>query len=344
MRIRIEQKAAKSAKEYRRNTYLEGMTFCSNSPFADLNDEAVEDDPPGDFTRISRTFHPRFIQWGECGAQMMKANGGNLVSRRAFVRGGAASVALAGGGLAYGGGVELHWVDECRVSLDLGLGRPLRMVAVSDLHFDPVYEVEYLAGVMRRIKALRPDVFVITGDLFSHDASRAGDLAEILAAVQARLGTFVALGNHDFWSGEKQICKALRAKGIHVLRNESVALPGYEGCYLTGLESYWAGEPDAGIMEETPEDSRHILLVHEPDPFDEIDDPRVRLQISGHTHGGQVRLPLVGALRLPSWGKNYDEGLFQRDERYLYVNRGLGSLNPHVRVLCRPEVTVFDLG
>ncbi len=265
------------------------------------------------------------------------------MTRRVLIRGGVAAVALAGAGAAWAGGVELEWIEVRRVRLDLGFGRDLRVVAVSDLHFDPEYEVDYLRRAMARIAGLEPDVFVVCGDLFSHDGRRAADLAEILALVQAPLGTFVALGNHDFWSGEKRIAKALSAVGIRVLRNECVALPGFDGCYLSGLESYWAGKPDPGVLVATPADSRHILLVHEPDPFDEITDPRVRLQVSGHTHGGQVRLPLIGALRLPSWGKRYDEGLFEEGGRYLYVTRGLGSLRPHVRFLCRPEVTVFEM-
>ncbi len=265
------------------------------------------------------------------------------VTRRWFVRGGLSAVALGGAGLAWAGGVELEWIEVRRVRLDLGLGRPLRMVAVSDLHFDPVYEVAYVERAMDRIAGLEPDLFLVAGDLFTHDARRADDLAAILARVKARLGTFVALGNHDFWSGEKRISKALAAVGIRVLRNECVALPGFDDCFVSGLESYWAGEPDAGVLRSTPEGSRHILVVHEPDPFDEITDPRVRLQVSGHTHGGQVRLPLVGALRLPRWGKRYDAGLFVDGGRHLYVTRGLGSLRPHVRFFCRPEIVVFEL-
>ncbi len=265
------------------------------------------------------------------------------LTRRVLIRGGVSSVILGGMGAAWAGGVELEWIETRRLRLDLGLGRKLRVVAVSDLHFDPVCEVEYLRRAMDRINGLEPDVFVICGDLFTRDSKRAEDLAEILARVVAPLGTFVALGNHDFWSGERRIAAAMRKVGIRVLRNECVELPGTDGCYVSGLESYWAGEPDPGVIRSTPEASRHLLLVHEPDPFDEITDRRVKLQISGHTHGGQVRLPLIGALRLPRWGKRYDAGLFEDGGRRLYVTRGLGSLRPHVRFYCRPEVTVFEL-
>ncbi|MGC1479646.1 MAG: metallophosphoesterase [Chthoniobacterales bacterium] len=267
-----------------------------------------------------------------------------LLTRRNFIRGGVASTALAGGGLAYGGGFGLHWVEVKRVRLDLGLGRELRVVALSDLHFDPLHEVDFLRDVMAMIAEVRPDVFVITGDLISRDAGRVDELASILGEVSAPLGRFVVLGNHDIWTDGDLITRSLEDQGIRVLRNECVKLPGFGECYLSGLDSFWAGEPDASVIDRTPERSRHVLLIHEPDPFDEVTDPRVRLQISGHTHGGQVRLPFIGALVLPKWGENYDAGLFQKAGRNLYVNRGLGSLSPHVRFLCRPEVTVFELG
>ncbi len=97
------------------------------------------------------------------------------------------------------------------------------------------------------------------------------------------------------------------------------------------------------MIGKTPPDSRHIVLVHEPDSFLTLTDPRIKLQLSGHTHGGQVRLPLMGAVILPKMGHHFQTGLYQKDGRMLYVNRGIGTLAPHVRVNCRPEITVFEL-
>ena len=97
------------------------------------------------------------------------------------------------------------------------------------------------------------------------------------------------------------------------------------------------------LISRSPMTSRHIVLVHEPDSFAQLVDPRIKLQISGHTHGGQVRLPLFGALVLPHMGKHYEAGLYERDGRKLYVNRGIGTLVPNLRINCRPEITVFEL-
>jgi len=165
----------------------------------------------------------------------------------------------------------------------------------------------------------------------------------ILAKARARLGSFATLGNHDYWSGAPAVTVALEKKGIRVLRNECLSLPGESHCYLSALDSFWAGSPDLSSLRRTPKDSRHVLLVHEPDPFAQLDDPRIKLQISGHTHGGQIRLPGIGALLLPKWGKIYQTGLYARDNRSLYVNRGVGTVLHHLRINCRPELTVFEL-
>lgn len=135
----------------------------------------------------------------------------------------------------------------------------------------------------------------------------------------------------------------MASSGISVLRNRSVPLPGQENWYLTGLESYWSGKPDAACITGTLPHSRHLVLVHEPDAFDLLTDPRIALQLSGHTHGGQVCLPWVGAVCLPSWGKKYPAGLYTRGDRRLYVNRGIGTVDDHFRLNCRPEITLLTL-
>jgi len=184
---------------------------------------------------------------------------------------------------------------------------------------------------------------LFTGDFVSKSAERVADLAPILAQARPRLGSCAVLGNHDFWCGPGQISRALERHGIQVLRNAAVPIPDCPGWFLAGLESFWAGRPDASFLDRAPADARFVALVHEPDVFDLLTDSRIRLQISGHTHGGQVRVPFLGALMLPSWGRRFDAGLFRRDGRALYVNRGIGTVRFHVRMNCRPEITVLEL-
>jgi predicted MPP superfamily phosphohydrolase len=266
------------------------------------------------------------------------------MNRRRFIQGTATTaLAAATGASLLAHGIRTHDLEQRTVRLPMGLNRPLRMVALGDIHFDPLYEEAYLAHISARITALQPDLVVYTGDFVTQHLSRMHDLAALLSRTVSRLGSFATLGNHDHWAGAGAVSAALEKEGIRVLRNASYPLPGEDDFFLTGLDSFWAGTPDPTILARTPATSRHILLVHEPDPFTRLDDPRIKLQISGHTHGGQIRAPLIGALVLPKLGRDYQEGLYARNDRLLYVNRGVGTLRPHIRIHCRPEITVFEL-
>ncbi len=267
-----------------------------------------------------------------------------LITRRTFIRGLAAGTVLAAAGAPLiKHRIQTHALEARVVPLPLGLQQPLRVAALGDLHFDPLYEEAYFARVVDDLNELDADLIVYTGDFVTHSTTRMRDLAALLARGSARFGSYATLGNHDHWSGAAAVTSALEDHGIRVLRNASVPLPGTENAYLSSLDSYWAGNPDPSILARTPTGSRHVLLVHEPDPFATLDDPRIKLQVSGHTHGGQIRAPLIGALRLPKWGRNYQEGLYAQDDRHLYVNRGVGTISPHVRFRCPPEITLFEL-
>jgi predicted MPP superfamily phosphohydrolase len=271
------------------------------------------------------------------------------MNRRTFVKRSVAATAvgLTAVGLAAGGGyarfVERHAVEVVPVELELGLREPLTATVLSDIHFDPLYEVDYLEEVVARVNGLSADLILYTGDFLSLSAERLTDLLAVLHRARAPLGSFAILGNHDHWIGANYISAAFAATGIPILRNRSVMIPGRKDWYLTGLESFWVGKPNVAPILSTPPQARHILLVHEPDPFDLLTDPRIALQLSGHTHGGQIRVPLVGAICLPSLGKKYQAGLYAQGDRRLYVNRGIGTVNRHVRFNCRPEITLLKL-
>jgi len=268
-----------------------------------------------------------------------------MITRRTFVRGLLATSAVAAGGtLLLDYGANTHELDVPVVRLSLGLSNPLRMVVLGDIHFDPVRDEAYMDHVAQSITRLQPDLVVYTGDFVSHRVTRVYDLARLLAKAVSRYGSFAALGNHDYWAGVEAVKHALEKNGVRILRNQSFALPDQEACFLTGLDSFWAGYPDLSVFSRTPKNSRHIVVAHEPDSFSLMNgDPRVRLQVSGHTHGGQIRVPVIGPLLLPKWGKHYPEGLFQQRDSYLYVNRGVGTLFPHIRCYCPPELTLFQL-
>jgi predicted MPP superfamily phosphohydrolase len=268
------------------------------------------------------------------------------MNRRAFLRTLAgASITGAFGATACAYGEDTHDVEITRVPFHLGLQTPRRMVVLGDLHFDPVCDEAYLAHVVSLVNGLQPDLIAYTGDFVTSHLDRVRDLAAILARAQAPLGAFSVEGNHEFWTNTGYVQAMLdRHAGIRMLRNTSIALPNEDNVYLTGLDSFSVGEPHPEVLDHTPPGTRHILLVHEPDSFPQLTDSRIRLQISGHTHGGQVRLPYIGALVLPQWGRDYQQGLYAADDgRQLYVNRGIGTLTCHFRINCRPEITVFEL-
>jgi predicted MPP superfamily phosphohydrolase len=271
------------------------------------------------------------------------------IGRRAFLKQTLAAGAFFGAGsVVYARGYEPYDLELTRVPLHVGLdrpdGSPLRVGFISDIHFDPHYETGYLAGAFRRLAAERPHLVLYGGDFVSHTTARFDEFGAIAAGLRPPLGSYAALGNHDFWSDPKRVQAILERSGVQVLRNQVAPLPGHPGWFLSGLDSFWGGRPDPTIFTRHAGDARFLSIVHEPDPWNRLRDPRIRLQVSGHTHGGQVRAPFYGALQLPRLGKLYDAGLFRRDgDQFLYMNRGLGTVNLPVRVNCRPEITLFAL-
>ncbi len=220
---------------------------------------------------------------------------------------------------------------------------PLSVALLGDIHFDPLYEIDYLESVVARINGLSPDMILYAGDFFTSSTSRLADLLGILRKAEASAGSFAVLGNHDHGLKPDWLTFAFASAGISFLRNRSIPLPDRKGWFLTGLESYWRGKPNTASIESTSPDSRHLVLVHEPDAFDLLTDRRLALQLSGHTHGGQVRVPMLGAICLPSWGKKYPAGMYEKDGRKLYVNRGIGTVDHHYRMNCPPEITLLNL-
>jgi predicted MPP superfamily phosphohydrolase len=266
------------------------------------------------------------------------------MKRRKFVKCALAGVPLSlAAAVGYARYCERHAVEVVTVPIALGLPKPFSVALLSDIHFDPLFETGYLESVIARTNQLAPDMIVFAGDFVSHSLDRLADLGGILSKATATFGKFAVLGNHDHWVGADQVVLALESAGVTVLRNQSAAIPGCEPWYLTGLESFWCGKPDPSCIERLSDDARHILLAHEPDSFDELTDPRIALQLSGHTHGGQVRLPMLGAIQLPKWGKKYQAGMYERSGQKLYVNRGIGTVMRHYRLNCAPEISLLRL-
>ncbi len=250
--------------------------------------------------------------------------------------------------------IERHWICVERTTLpwpDPGLRGPCRVVQLTDLHLDPGYDFDYLDSVIAEANALAPDLVLLTGDLITRTSSAMADIAPHLGRLKAPGGVIACLGNHDQWNGPlRQHRRTLGDHGVRVLDNETVpvTLPCGE-LLIAGLQSVWGGiaRPDRAL-KSVPRDRRALLLAHEPDVAlsiaREIPDARIALQLSGHTHGGQICFPGGIAPRTPRYGHEFIRGLYLGKTPWpVYVSRGTGTLSPAFRVAARPEITCLTL-
>ncbi len=223
-----------------------------------------------------------------------------------------------------------------------------RIVQISDIHHNryPFTTLELVNNAVQIAKDLSPDLIVITGDFVWHEVEPIFELLPALAHLNAKYGIYLGLGNHDYWTNVKVVTHAIDQERLPLLVNQGVPISvGKSTLYLASLDDGWSGKPDlAGAMADWSENAITVLLMHEPDlaPRYAV-DKRIHLQLSGHSHGGQVRLPSYGPLILPYLAWEYPMGLYNVNGMWLYTNRGLGTTNVPVRVNCAPEVTELTL-
>jgi predicted MPP superfamily phosphohydrolase len=279
-------------------------------------------------------------------------------TRRRFLR---AGLSLAGGVfLGLGGYATLYEPNEItleRVDLELPRLPPafdgLKIAQLSDLHYKPFTGKRQIGAAVEQVNRLQPDLVFLTGDFVTAPlwgsthaaASHIGPCARLLAPLRARSGVFAVLGNHDVEVDARFISESLAAQQIRVLRNESHPLERESTrLWIAGLDDCLFGRPNLDhALARIPRDEFTILLVHEPDFADQAMDYPVDLQISGHSHGGQVRFPLVGAPYLPAMARKYPWGLYRVGKLHLYSNRGIGAIGLPVRFGSPPEVTLLTL-
>ncbi|MGQ0604838.1 MAG: metallophosphoesterase [Anaerolineales bacterium] len=278
-------------------------------------------------------------------------------SRRAFLR---ATLGAIGAGIVglpafrwYVTGVEPHWLAVERVTLTLPrLPRAFHGVTLaqlSDLHLGPVptldASLQMVQAAIQTALNLRPDLIALTGD-FVRRTGWEDTLLDVLRPLSAPHGVFGVRGNHDWYRGAKHVTQIATEAGVRMLVNESVAVRrGGETLYLAGVDDLYGNHQDLNrALAGAPMEAAVVLLAHEPDFADTAAlDSRVMLQLSGHSHGGQVRVPLLDQSWLPRFGQKYPAGLYRVGELQLYTNRGIGVVGPAIRFNCRPEVTLFTL-
>jgi predicted MPP superfamily phosphohydrolase len=273
------------------------------------------------------------------------------MTRRHFLR-----LMTAMAGLVLSGGTLVALADQSQepvvehLTLPIpGLGAGMdgfRLVQLSDFHLYPFTRLDLIRRCVNLANGLAADVIVLTGDYVWREVEAIADLAPVLAGLNARHGVFAIVGNHDHWTDVDRVVAGLRAAGLPVLRNAGVTLTqGAAALYLAGLDDGWSGHPDLkAALATAPSGVPVVLLLHEPDLADHYaGHPQLVLQLSGHSHGGQVRLPGRGALLLPYLGQRYDMGLYRVGPMWLYTNRGIGCIAEPFRFNCPPEITAMTL-
>ena len=287
------------------------------------------------------------------------------ITRRRFLR-----TALAGAaGLAlYAGEIERHFIDVTYSDVHIpGLHAAfdgMRIAQLSDIHLDIYTEPFFLHHAVNRINQLNPDMIFLTGDFITgvhgmhryHRLNRFGQAAAWqCAGILKNLACphrYAILGNHDVYVGAGVVTEALTHNAIPVLRNAATPIERNGARFwLAGIDDPVEGTPVPDLA--VPESIRNIpgepvvLMCHAPDYVDTLlaqpAGQAVSLMLSGHTHGGQVRLPFVGALSLPPLGKKYVEGWFRLRNLQLHVNRGLGTVGVPFRFDCPPELSMLTL-
>ncbi|KZZ85264.1 metallophosphoesterase [Bacillus sp. SJS] len=225
----------------------------------------------------------------------------------------------------------------------------MKIVQFSDTHLSEYYSISQLAEIKDTINGFTPDLVVFTGDLMDDPLhySRTEEIIPHLEDIKAPLGKYAVYGNHDHGGyGSDIYAEILKRSGFKVLKNESEKVSLLDGSYINiaGLDDLILGRPDyqKTVRSFTP-NTYNILLAHEPDAWIQAKKLHIDLQLSGHSHGGQIQLPLYGPLITPPYADKYTEGLYEFGSKKLYVNRGLGTTRLPFRFLSVPELTVFTL-
>ena len=288
------------------------------------------------------------------------ANMRKNLSRRDFLKllkAGAIELALLTlGGTGYGFLMEPGRVKVEAVHLRLRrLARAfhgIRIAQLSDIHMGGWMDAERLQHIANMVLAQKPDLLFLTGDfLIGHNFGKKhqqyiDDLTAILSPLAELIPSFAILGNHDYWTDVKAVREMFKASGIINLTNTVYTLSrDQEYLHLCGVDDVWEGNVRLDdVLHQLSDDGAAILLAHEPDFADQSAvTGRFDLQVSGHSHGGQVVFPFVGPPILPYLGQKYPSGLYDVLGMYQYTNRGVGTGRLPVRLNCPPEITLFTL-
>ena len=280
-----------------------------------------------------------------------------MMSRRGFFQmmGGIAAAGAGTGSYAYA--VEAHRLVLEQVELPLpGLAKRWEgqlIVQLTDLHVNGADSPRLLSRAVAMAVGCKPAMIMVTGDWVNDSLEHVEDIRQALAQVPKDVEVVGILGNHDYgyqkhWGAiDDDLCEILRGLGVRVLRNELwQPFAGAGELCIAGLEDYWCHRFRPQVLARAPRDAAVLVLSHNPDSYDDMAEYRWDAVLCGHTHGGQVRIPGYGAIKVPVAHTEWAAGMFTPDgpgtRRLMYVSRGVGHWF-RVRLFCPPEVTCFTL-
>ncbi len=222
-------------------------------------------------------------------------------------------------------------------------GPDLRIAHISDLHLSDRVPMAYFCAAVEQAREANPDLVFFTGDFLSkgHGVEL---IPPVLSTVRGRLGTYAILGNHDYWVDGEEVADAVRRAGVTLLddRCERLVLSDGSALLICGCQTPWSG-PNLALPR--PQDGEMgLTLSHTADNITQLGGPGVAAVFSGHYHAGQLRLPGIGSLVVPSeYGRRFDHGHFVVGGTHLFVTSGLGAETPPVRLYCQPDFFIIDI-
>jgi predicted MPP superfamily phosphohydrolase len=285
------------------------------------------------------------------GARLLRATGLRREraldpGRRRFLQAGVAGLA-AGPFVMAGYGVAQASPERLVETLALPFGCDLRAVQLTDIHAGVYMTPDMMRRYADQVIALEPEILFLTGDYISNSTVFFPGFAAEMGRVRTRLGTFATLGNHENWYGGREYYREeLKRHGIELLQNEHrLFRAGQERFAVAGIDDLRSGDPDLpAALAAVPPGIPTILLSHRPEIFPAAAARGVALTLSGHYHGGQVKISLAGGdLSLAHVSTPYPEGLYRIGDSRLYVSRGIGTTFTPVRLNAPPEVTLLRL-
>lgn len=218
-----------------------------------------------------------------------------------------------------------------------------RLVHLSDIHHSPFTNLEHIERAVKLANSLKPDMFVLTGDYVSHENEYIAPVAEVLGKLESEFGTYACLGNHDHWTDAEAVTKHFRGADINVLINEGLRFEARGASFwLAGVDDYMVGKTDLwSALRGSFPDEMKMLLAHNPVIVRQAARADVDLMLSGHTHGGQVKIRDDEKRVLPQ--RRLKNGLHRRKDTQIYITRGIGTVVLPVRFQCPPEISLIEL-